>query len=92
MKSPASRLSRILPEHATAAPARQQHDERDSRPQPDRSLNREVHIVLLSFVVAWRGARASVTASQIPYCCVRRVRRRLKKLNKTPKAPSHIKP
>jgi hypothetical protein len=44
-----------LAEHPTAAPARQQHDERNTRTQPHRSLNREVHIVLLSLVMTWRG-------------------------------------
>jgi hypothetical protein len=50
IRSPANRSPRMLPEHSTLAPARQQHDEGHTRPQPHRSLNREVHIVLLSFM------------------------------------------
>jgi len=91
-ESPASRSSWTLPEHSPAAAARQQHDERDTRPQPDRSLNHHVHTVLLLFVIAQQGGRAHGDRPQIPYCCCdRRVLRCLKKPYKRPRDPRNIK-
>jgi hypothetical protein len=80
----------LLAAYSALSAAGQKHYQGDARPDPDRALNRNVHMVLLSLHV-WRlGAAPSGPAAARDYRDTRFDRRRFRKMKRVPPAPSQI--